>query len=263
MLRPIQPTQAQVADLAALYLRVVAGWKAGTDRIVAAYEKTLAELRLDSADDIKSVFDEIEAEIRRIVLELTPDLRRWALRTETVHRGKWVRNILSATQIDLSTILSADDVAETVAEVIEWNVALIKDVSAEEQRRISNAVFAGIQQRKPAREVAREIREATGMARARSIRIASHQTVSFGETLNDARRRQAGIDVWQWIHSGKLHFRPEHKARDGYYYGDTPESRGKLSSGEVVREPPSDRPSRLPNCGCTSRAVLVLNGKAF
>jgi uncharacterized protein with gpF-like domain len=252
VLRPIQPTQAQADSLAALYLRVVLAWRSGVDRILAAYEKTLVEMQLDSADDIRAAFDEIAEEVRRIVLLLTPDLREWALRTERVQRGKWVRNILSATQIDLSTVLSAADVAETVEQVIEWNVSLIRDISDEQRRRISNSVFAGIQQRKPAREVAKEIREITGMARARSIRVASDQTVKMGERLNDARRNQAGINHWKWRHSGKLHFRPEHKARDGKVYSDMP-------GDKKYPQAPEDRPGQLPFCGCTSQAWLVFD----
>lgn len=245
VLRPIQTTQAQADALAAIYRRAIERTTPGRERILAAYERTLAEMQLDSADDVRAALDDLSEEIRRIVLLLTPDLRDWALKLEKWHRGRWVRNILSAASVDLETILGSDDMQETIDVFLARNVALIRDVSEQARGRIADAVFRGLQQRAPARDVAKEIAEATGMARKRSLRIASHQTVNLGERLNDQRRRQAGIDTWKWIHSGKLHFRPEHKARDGKVYTD--------------KTAPEDLPGRLPNCGCTSQAVVVFD----
>lgn len=178
---------------------------------------------------------------------LTPDLRDWALRVEAVHRGKWIRNIFSAVSIDLSTVLSALDVTDTVQASIEWNVSLIKDVSDEIRRKVVNSVFSGFQARKPAREIAKEIREATGLARQRSLRIAADQTVKLGSRLNQARQQQAGLDHFKWRHSGKAHPRLRHKERDG-----------KVYPWEGSGIPSDDMPGVPPYCGCTSQGVLKL-----
>jgi SPP1 gp7 family putative phage head morphogenesis protein len=241
----IAPTQAQAGDLAALYLRIVAAWLVGIPRIVAEYERTVAAMTTDSPSDVQGSIDDVAAEINRLVLSLTPDLRRWALQVERVHRGKWVRSVLSATDIDLDTILTAADVDDTVGASIEWNVALIKDVDSELRRRISNAVFAGFQRRAPAAEIAKEIREATGMARDRSRRIAADQTVKLGARLNRARREQAGIGQYKWRHSAKRHPRLWHEARDG-----------KIYKNDDPRIPAADRAGVPPFCGCTEQAYL-------
>jgi SPP1 gp7 family putative phage head morphogenesis protein len=247
-LRPVQPTQAQAGNLAAIYLKVVPAWKAGTDRINAAYAKTLSEMRLDTADDIKSALDAISAEIQRLVILLTPDLRQWAMSVETVQRGKWVANVLSATDVDLDTVLTAGDVEDTLQAQIEWNVSLVRDVSDETRRRIANAIFAGLQQRKPASEVAKEISDAIGMARARSRRIASDQTVKLGERLNRARQEQAGLTHFKWRHSAKRHPRIWHEARDGKVYP-------WANSGI----PADDMPGVPPFCGCTAQGVVTFD----
>jgi SPP1 gp7 family putative phage head morphogenesis protein len=135
-----------------------------------------------------------------------------------VHRGKWVQSVLSATDVNLDTILTAGDVEDTVGASINWNISLIKDVSDELRRRIANAVFAGFQRRAPAAEIAKEIREATGMARARARRIAGDQTVKLGARLNQARQEQAGITSFKWRHSAKRHPRSWHLQRDGKVY---------------------------------------------
>jgi len=130
----------------------------------------------------------------------------------------------------------------TLETTIEWNTALIRDVSAVTQQRIGNAVYDGLRNRTPARDVAKNIRGSVGMSRDRSVRIASDQLNKLTSSLADERRREAGIDTWMWRSSHKLHYRPEHAARDGKEYTD--------------ETAPQDRPGQLPYCGCRSQAVV-------
>jgi len=242
----ITSTKAQADALAVIYLKVPAAWAAAAERINAAYEKTLFELTTDSADDIKGGLDEVSAEIQRLVILLTPDLRQWAMRVEAVQRDKWVSSVLSATDVDLDTVLTAGDVEDTLQAQIAWNVSLIRDISDETRRRIANAIFAGLQQRKPAREVAREIRDTVGMARSRARRIASDQTIKLGERLNRARQQQAGLTHFKWRHSAKAHPRIWHEARDG-----------KVYPWEGSGIPADDMPGVPPYCGCTAQGVIT------
>lgn len=247
VLANIAPTKVQADDLASIYLRIVNAWASTQARIAAEYERTLAMIT-DSASTTGGEIDSVAAEIQRLVLMLTPDLRRWALRVETVHRGKWATSVLSATDVDLNTILTAGDVNDTVEASINWNIALIRDVSSETQKRIANAVFAGFQRRAPAAEIAKEIREATAMARARSLRIASDQTVKIGARLNQARQEQAGLTSFKWRHSAKAHPRNWHLARDQHVYP-------WKSSGI----PADDMPGVPPFCGCTAQGVVTFD----
>jgi SPP1 gp7 family putative phage head morphogenesis protein len=242
----IAPTQAQAGNLLTIYLKVVSAWREAVPAIMAEYERTLGKLQTDSARDTTSAIDELDAQIRRLVLQLTPELRRWALQVETVQRGKWVNNVLSATSVDLSTILTPYDVNETVEASLNWNIALIRDVSEETRRRISNSIFAGFQRRAPAAEIAKEISESVGLARARARRIAADQTVKLGSRLNEARQEQAGLTSFKWRHSGKAHPRSWHLARNGQIYP-------WKNSGI----PPSDMPGVPPFCGCTAQGVIT------
>ena len=238
----IATTKAQASDLLAIYLRVVAAWSDGKARVMAEYERTLAQMITDTAETTGSAIEQVADEVRRLVLMLSPDLRRWALRVEAVHRGRWIANILSATSVNLDTILTPGDMAETVQSAIEWNVALIRDVAEDTRRRVANAVFAGFQRRAPASEIAKEISEAVGMARSRARRIAADQTVKLGARLNQARQQQAGLDKFKWRHSGKRHPRPHHEERDGKVYPWSGE-------GSIRAD---DLPGVPPYCGCTA-----------
>lgn len=244
----VVPTQAQAIDLYTLYNRVVRAWEAGQAKIIAEYERTVAQMRSDSASSTTGAIDSVAAEINRLVILLTPDLRNWATRVEKVHRGKWAKSVLSATDVDLTTILSPYDVHDTVDSSLEWNIALIKDVSDETRRRISNSVFAGLQRRASADEIAKEISDATVLARARARRIAADQTVKLGSRLNQARQEQAGLTSFKWRHSAKLHPRNWHLARDGRVYP-------WKNSGI----PADDMPGVPPFCGCTAQGVVTFD----
>jgi uncharacterized protein with gpF-like domain len=179
-------------------------------------------------------------------------LERWALRVEAWQRGRWRGAVLSATSVDLDTMLGPADMRVPLGTAIERNVGLVGSVSEQARTRISQAVFDGLTKRLPAREVAASVREAVAMSRRRSLGIASDQLTKLSESLNEERRRDAGLDEWEWVHSGKAHPRAEHKARNGVRYSDDP-AKG--------RPAPEDRPGQLPFCGCTSRAVLDLTSE--
>jgi SPP1 gp7 family putative phage head morphogenesis protein len=248
----IATTGAQAGDLyAALYAPALAVWTAGQARILAEYEATVAQMRTDTAETTAGAIDSIDAEINRLVITLTPDLRRWALRVERVHRGKWVRSVLSATDVDLNTILTADDVEDTLGASINWNAALVRDVSDDARRRIANAVFAGFQRRAPARDIAKEITEATGLVRARARRIAADQTVKLGARLNQARQEQAGLTSFKYRHSGKAHPRSWHKERDGRIFP-------WKGPGSIA---PDDQPGVPPFCGCTAQGIVTFDSE--
>lgn len=253
-LREIAPPAVMATDLwHTAYRPVVQAWERALQRIMAEYERSLSAITTDAAADLDRELGTTESELQRLLLVLTPRLRDWALRTEGWIRGKWRGAVLSATGVDLQTFIGPEDVRETIEAFIARNVSLVRDVSEQARARIADAVFRGLNQRKPAREVAAEIREAVAMGRRRALGIASHQLASLSNTLAEERRREAGLDTWMWIHSGKKNFRPEHKARNGKIYGDTAEA----AKAEGVLPRPPDMPGELPYCACRSRGVIV------
>lgn len=243
VIRDIIPPATLATDLyRACYRPIIQAWERALPSISAEYERTLSQMTTDAPADIDAALNDVSEEVRRLVLSLTPSLRDWALRVERWQRGKWRGAILSATGVDLQTMIGPEDVRQTLEAAINWNVNLIKDVSDQARQRISNSVFSGLNERKPATEVAKEIREVVGMGRNRARRIASDQLTKVTSALASERRREAGIEAWRWRHSGKAHPRLDHQARSGKEYTDA--------------TAPSDLPGRLPFCGCREQAVV-------
>lgn len=243
VLRDIPPPAVLATDLyRATYAHVIAAWSAAQPRINDAYARSLSELTTDAPSDVNAEIDSAATQVNRLLLLLTPEVRTWALSVEKWYRGKWRGAVLSATGVDLQTMLGPEDVRASLETTINWNVNLISDVSAQAKQRISSAVFDGLRNRTPARDVAAKIREAVDMGRRRSIGIASDQLSKLSNSLAEERRREAGVDAWLWRSSHKLHYRPEHAARDGKEYTDA--------------TAPDDLPGRLPYCGCRSQGVI-------
>lgn len=249
-LRTIAPTGVQVSELSAIYVKVVKAIAASVvEDVLPAYAEALARRAADSLvrDDVSKV-EQAEAslgeKLRRLILTLTPELTRWALRYEQYHRRKWVAAAYTATTIDLSAMIGPGDVQEEMAVWIARNVALIRDVSAQAQARIADAVFRGYQGRQPPRTVAKAIQEAVAMSRRRAIFIASDQAAKISAALDRERQVQAGITSFTWREGWPAHPRPEHVERDGQVY--------------QWANPPAELPGELPRCTCKAQALLTL-----
>jgi SPP1 gp7 family putative phage head morphogenesis protein len=241
-IRDIRPPNIFASDLyRAAYAPVIALWNGAIDSIVNEYARTIGMMQ-DSPADIEAAIERAENSFALLAITITPALERYMVRVERWHRGKWRGAVLSATNVDIGTMIGAADVRQTLEAAINYNVSLVKDVSAEARRRMSAIIYDGLRNNKPAREVAKELRAAVELGKARSIRISSDQLSKLAATLADERRREAGIDSWIWLHSGKRNPRADHVARNGKVYSD--------------KKPPPEMPGQLPFCGCRSQAVV-------
>lgn len=259
VIRDIRPPEMYALDLfRAAYLPVVQVWEEVVGPLSAEYRRSLNELTTDAPSDLDTILNEAERRTGAIFFSLKPALERWTLFVERWYRGKWNAAVLSASKVDLSTMLGPADVRVSLETSIANNVALVRSVSDEARQKMSQAVYDGLRNRTPADEVARRIKDVAGMGRARARRVASDQLSKLTSSLADERRRQAGLSEWEWKHSGKLHAREDHRARDGRVYSDDPGEVGGKVGGKAINAPPNDRPGQLPFCGCRSLSVISL-----
>jgi len=252
-MREIVPTKAQETDLARLYIAIMRVWAVGVrNRILPAYRRSLEQQRAndaltqDRAGDVEVEIGAVEGEAVRSIFTFRGLFQAWADAFQRWHMRKIVDMLRYSTNIDLTTQLHAGDVAETIEDVLARNVALVRNVSDQARGRIADAVFRGLQNRTPARDIAKEINEALGLGRDRSLRIASDQLQKLSAALDQERQEQLGATSFIWVHSGKRHPRIEHLERNGKEFD---------WKSEVGR---NDPPGRAINCGCKARMVLKL-----
>lgn len=252
-LRDTPPPAVLATDLfQSAYRPILTLWQSRIPAILAEYERTLWAMTTDSPADVQAQIDAVEAGFTRIFLTLTAGVRAWAIKVETWQRGRWRGAILSATGVDVGTLIGPEDMRTTIEATIARNVGLVKDVQAQAAGRITDAVFRGLNQRLPAVAVARDIQAAMAMSRRRAINIASDQLGKISTSLAEERQREAGVDQVEWVHSGKLHPRANHKARNGVIYDLA--TKRPVAGGEAVA--PGDWVGQPPFCGCRSRAHI-------
>lgn len=238
-------TRAEVTDLGRLYLAVMRVWAEGIrDEILPEYRASLTELITDSPSSLRAKIESINNRAVRATLVFEGLFSRWASRLAGRHLKKIIASLKYSANVDLSTQMGPRDVAGTLEDVIQRNVALVRNVSDQARGRISDIVYRGLQLRTPAREVAKEIEVALGMGRERALRIAQDQATKLAGALDAERQQQLGMDSFEWLHSRKLHPRKEHVERNGK----------EFRWDSVVGR--TDPPGYLPFCGCKARGIL-------
>lgn len=238
-------TRAEEADLARLYLAILRVWAEGIrDEILPEYRASLSELTTDSPSSLRTRIEAVNERAVRLTMVFEGLFSRWASRFAGRHLKRIISSLKYSTNVDLSTQMGPRDVANTLEDVVQRNVALVRNVSDQTRGRISDIVYRGLQLRTPAKDVARELNEAVGLGRKRSLRIASDQAVKLAGALDQERQLQLGMTSFEWLHSRKKHPRQEHVARNGKVF--------EWSS--VVGR--TDPPGYLPFCGCKARGIL-------
>lgn len=251
-LRAIFPTKAMTEDLSRIYMRVVRAWRdAAQNLILPAYSRGLAEVTRDglTRDDVPDIEAEIvraEAQANAVIAALTVDMEAWVEQTQRWHTDKFAASVAAGTGIDVELLMSGETMRDALRAFLAENTNLISSVSQETKTRIAGMVWRGYLARTPRREIAKEINKALGLARDRSLRIAVDQTTKLSAKMDELRQVEAGFEEFEWVHSGKVHYRPEHKARNGKVY--------KWTSGVAKTDPPGF----APFCGCKAKPVLRL-----
>lgn len=232
-------------ELVSIYREVTALWsKAVIRQLIEEYKG-----ELQARDSVETVLNSVDYEMVRAMVTFTRRFREWYERGTQMHYRLLMSRLRYATGIDLTDIIPLTSPTDTLEDLLNWNTELIRNINEQTRQRIASAVYSGFTNRTPVNTITREIREATGMSTARARRIASDQTVKLSSALDDQRLKALGMEGYEWMHSGKLHPRVEHKARDGNYY----------EFGSSVDK--TDAPGRAPFCGCKRRMVINHGGQ--
>lgn len=248
-LRPIETTKSQAQDLATIYLRTVRVWEDSKATLAQTYADALAQqdgMTRDDASWLTAVIEFLNGEATTQITLFSALFEGWANSLVQWHTRRIVANLKYAGNVELASAMFDPRGGSTVGDALARNVALIRNVSDQTRGRISDIVFRGLQQRIPARDVAKEISEATGLARKRALRIASDQTVKLSAALDRQRMIDLGFDQFEWRHSRKAHPREWHKDRDGKVF--------RLDDPSLVGDMPGDQPF----CGCRAAPHMEL-----
>lgn len=261
------PLKRDQDALLRIYLRVIRHWEGARGRLVEAYGRELENAPYmdhkaplgtvyDTIDDLQAEIDREAGWFQSVFLSLEVQITAWTGSIEAWHRSKWRGSILSASGVDVDTMLYAGDVQQTVLASIRGQLELIRDVNDQQRARMAEAIFRGLNQRMPAREVAKELQAITAFGRKRSLLIASVELQKIATALDRERQAEAGLKSFKWFHSKKKHPRNWHVARNGKIYDW--KTRKQVGGDEVI---PADDMAGIPiRCGCRAAGYLEIEG---
>jgi SPP1 gp7 family putative phage head morphogenesis protein len=133
------------------------------------------------------------------------------------------------------------------------NVALIKSIPRQYHAQVSKVVTRAIASGKGTDEIYQNVKQYEGVTDRRAKFIAEDQTRKIYNGLNAKRMTQAGLDKFQWLHSGGgIHPRPYHlDVLDGQIFS--------VDDPPVINEDTgaTGLPGEEPNCGCTMVPVVT------
>ena len=133
------------------------------------------------------------------------------------------------------------------------NTALIKSIPREYLGKVSKVVSRSIASGSGADEIYQHVKQYAGVTERRAQFIAEDQTRKVYNGLNAKRMTSAGLDEFEWLHSGGgMHPRPFHEDElNGEVF--------KVSDPPVIDDDTGETgiPGDLPNCRCTMIPVVT------
>lgn len=252
ILKPIRPNEGVTADYYARLERLIDAMNRSIEwHIAAAYRATPPTMAQDASP---------AEELRKIVGKLA---RRWirdfdeaAERIATLFANGATKNA----EASFKTILKkagftvpfkpSPVMEDAFASVVGENVALIRSIPSKQFDKIEQAVMRSVQAGRDLKALSDELMDLGAKSRNRAAFIARDQNNKATAVMTKARRISLGITEAIWVHSGGgVHPRKSHQkaSRDKLRYDIT---KGALIDGEYIM------PGELPNCRCTSRAVI-------
>lgn len=143
-----------------------------------------------------------------------------------------------------------EDMRDALSSVIGENVALIKSIPAKYLADVEGDVMRSVQSGRDLKSLQTDLLSRYELTKKRAAFIARDQNNKATAVMTKARRLSLGITQAEWVHSGGgVHPRQSH-VKAGREHKRYDIAKGCEIDGEYIM------PGELPNCRCTSRAII-------
>lgn len=147
------------------------------------------------------------------------------------------------TGLDLRSLFRDEDLTKIVDEAIAANVALIKSIPSQYSDKVEAIILKGLQEGKPSRAVAEDIKALGGVTDRRARLIARDQLGKINSRISQIRQQKLGITHYRWRTARDERVRSSHRLREGDIY--------------AWDDPPPDGHAGQPiNCRCTAEPYI-------
>lgn len=191
-------------------------------------------------DAVKRLKDKITGAVDAIAQKLA---------TKTVNAQKkesdaqLAQQLEKLTGLDLRSLFRDEDLTKIVDEAIAANVALIKSIPSQYADKVEAIILKGLQEGKPSRAVAEDIKALGGVTDRRARLIARDQLGKINSRISQIRQQKLGITHYRWRTARDERVRSSHRLREGDIY--------------AWDDPPTDGHAGQPiNCRCTAEPYM-------
>lgn len=222
--------------------------------IAEQYERTPPVMAMDArtpADQLAKQMNELSKRWRSRFEDAAQELAEYYAEEISSRSDARLKAILKKSGFAVqfkATKAQKDILAATVHE----NVSLIKSIPAKYLTDVEGAVMRSVASGRDLGKLSKDLQRNYKVTKKRAEFIARDQNNKATAAFNRARQVELGIKQAIWVHSGAgKHPRPTHvkAGRDRAKY-DINKGWYDPHAGEYIL------PGQLPNCRCTSRAVI-------
>ena len=250
ILRPIDLPRRFETEFFAITRRIVQHWSNQRQSVLDRYDRELeiSEITRDDANDrLREELARIEAEGIALIITLNVQIGEWISSVERWHSARFRGAVRSQTGFDPEFLLRRLSANDEIRAFQEWASGLIRDINADQRRRIEASVFQGFANQTPRRDISREIQAILSIGRRRAAFIARDQANKISGKFDELRHREAGIESYRWRTARDERVRDTHRRNQGRIFRwDAPPSE-------------TGHPRTEPNCRCTAEAVIEID----
>lgn len=162
------------------------------------------------------------------------------------HTKQWFKAVKKALGVDLSAVVSEEDLTELLEQAATRNAGLITNISEVMVNRIQQTVMQSVLTGGTVKTLKERLVEDFQFGDKRAQLIARDQTAKLNADLNRFRHQEAGCEKYVWRTSKDERVRSRHKKLDGkvYRYGEPTGAEQGLPPGQPIR------------CRCVAIAVV-------
>lgn len=198
------------------------------------------------ASQVRILLSELNRKWEKIFVDRSRKLANGMVGQVSKYSEKSVNSSLKQLSggLTLKAPVMPESLQDAVKASITQNVSLIRNIQGQFAQRIESSVLSSIQTGGAgSKQIYDDLLKIDGMTQRRAKVIADDQTRKVTSAMNDARMQAAGVEEFEWIHSGRLEGARElHVELDGqiFRYDDPP----------VIDERTGERglPGKLINC---------------
>lgn len=159
-----------------------------------------------------------------------------------------------ARALGVNIILPGSDLSDALDAWVIQNGSLITSMQNDYLQRVQNVVNQGFRTGRTYRDIAKDIREATGITRRRATLIARDQVGSLNAQVTEQRDKDLGITEYIWRNAGDIRVRGNPSGLYPKSKYDHWRREGKKYSYD---KPPADgNPGEPIQCRCFAEAVI-------